>query len=126
MTVKIPLCHHIKTNGIQCQSPALKGSSYCFFHERLHQSHRNFRSAKTNARGRHREYDLQFDALEDPQSIQFALSRVITDLASGDLRCERASALLYGLQLASSNLRNLSPRQPSLPRNEPALTQLLK
>jgi len=108
VTVNIPLCHHIKTNGIQCQSPALKRSSYCFFHDRLHERHRNFRISGTSARSLRREYDIQLHNLDDTESIHFALSQVITGLASGNLSCERASALLYGLQLVASNLRNLS------------------
>ncbi len=30
------LCRHIKTNGVQCQSPSLADAQYCFFHARLH------------------------------------------------------------------------------------------
>jgi hypothetical protein len=117
--ITIPLCHHIKTNGIQCQSPSLKLSSYCFFHERLHERHQNFRSTKTTARGLHRGYNIQLQALEDAESIQLALSQVMSALASGKLSCERASALLYGLQLASSNLRNLtsSPKPEEVVRS---------
>ena len=32
------LCRHIKTNGVQCQSPALAESQWCYFHSRLHQA----------------------------------------------------------------------------------------
>ena len=37
--ITIPLCRHIKTNGIRCQSAALSGESFCYFHERLHRDH---------------------------------------------------------------------------------------
>jgi len=30
------LCRHIKTNGQRCQSPALLGSAFCYFHSRVH------------------------------------------------------------------------------------------
>lgn len=110
MKVRIPLCRHLKTNGIQCQSPSLDFSNYCFFHDRLHERHRNFRTSKTTARGLHPDYDIQLHALEDAESIQLAISVVVNALASGGLRTDRASAILYGLQLASSNVRNLAPK----------------
>jgi len=31
--VHIPRCTHIKTNGTQCGSPALRGRRFCFFHK---------------------------------------------------------------------------------------------
>jgi len=27
-------CKHVKTNGTQCRSPALKGKELCFYHEK--------------------------------------------------------------------------------------------
>lgn len=32
MPTPMPLCTHIKTNGIRCGSPAVKGTSLCFHH----------------------------------------------------------------------------------------------
>jgi hypothetical protein len=32
-SVSIPRCTHIKTNGTQCGSPALRGRRFCFFHK---------------------------------------------------------------------------------------------
>jgi len=32
--VHIPRCAHIKTNGTQCGSPALREQRFCFFHEK--------------------------------------------------------------------------------------------
>jgi hypothetical protein len=39
--------------------------------------------------------------------VQLALSVVVNALAAGDLDPQRARALLYGLQLASSNARHM-------------------
>ena len=41
--MQYPICRHIKTNGLQCQAPALNEAPYCYFHTRLHQRHRGFR-----------------------------------------------------------------------------------
>jgi hypothetical protein len=103
--VKIPLCHHIKSNGTPCQSPSLKHGRYCYYHDR----HHNFRIRRTTRRPLP-QYDIQLHALKDAESIHFALCLIVTALASGDLESDRASALLYGIQLASSNLNNLAPR----------------
>ena len=34
------VCRHIKTNGLQCQSPALREDKFCYFHTRLRRLHR--------------------------------------------------------------------------------------
>jgi hypothetical protein len=101
------LCRHIKTNGTRCKAPSLTGQSWCYFHHRLHHRHTAFRhTAATRAYlipGQH----IELAALEDRESVQVALSVVINALASGNLDIKRATALLYGLQLASNNTRSL-------------------
>jgi hypothetical protein len=103
-----PLCRHIKTNGIQCKSPALTSQVWCYFHARLHQRHTSFRFTDTTRGyllpGQH----VELTALEDRDSVQVALSVVVNALATGRLDPKRATALLYGLQLAGNNARHLS------------------
>ncbi|WP_263367338.1 hypothetical protein [Edaphobacter bradus] len=112
MKMKVQLCRHLKTNGTQCQSPAMQygGSSYCYFHDRLHERHKRFRYTEETKgyliRGRH----IQLHPVEDAESIQLAISLVVNALATGDLEPQRATALLYGLQLASTNARTLAPK----------------
>ena len=31
---KYPECRFIKSNGLKCQSPAMRGSQFCYFHGR--------------------------------------------------------------------------------------------
>ena len=101
------LCRHIKTNGLQCKGAALAAGLWCYFHHRLHQRHAPFRPTPATRGylipGQH----IELTALEDRDSVQVALSVVINALATGQLDTKRATALLYGLQLASSNARNL-------------------
>jgi hypothetical protein len=101
------LCRHVKTNGLQCKAAALAGGIWCYFHHRLHQRHSAFRpTAATRGYlipGQH----IELAALEDRESVQVALSVVINALATGQLDIKRATALLYGLQLASNNARGL-------------------
>jgi hypothetical protein len=32
----IPLCRHLKTNGVRCRAIALREKPYCYYHDRLH------------------------------------------------------------------------------------------
>ena len=107
------LCRHIKTNGTQCQSPTLTRQPLCFFHDRLYRRHSGFRHTPATRGylipGQH----IELTPLEDRESVQVALSCVINALATGQLETKRATALLYGLQLASMNAANL--RNSGLP-----------
>jgi hypothetical protein len=116
--MQYPLCRHIKTNGLQCQAPSLSEGQYCYFHSRLHQRHRTYRPT-----GAARAYlipgqHIELTALEDRESVQVALSVVINALATGQLDTKRATALLYGLQLASHNATGLhtKPYAPDIVR----------
>jgi hypothetical protein len=108
--MQLALCRHIKTNGTRCQAPSLTGGFWCYFHHRLHQRHNTFRpTAATRGYlipGQH----VELSALEDRESVQVALSVVINALATGQLDIKRATALLYGLQLASNNARGLQTK----------------
>ena len=112
------LCRHIKTNGLQCQSPALNEETFCFFHNRLHARHAAFRHTEATRGyllpGQH----IELAPLEDRESVQVALSVVINALATGRLDSKRATAILYGLQLASNNAATL--------RLEPAARSLVQ
>jgi len=95
------LCRHIKANGTSCQAPALSSQVWCYFHARLHHRHNGFRYSDT-VRPRLTQPTIPAN-FNDSASIQAALSAVIQALASGKLETRRASALLYGIQLASIN-----------------------
>jgi hypothetical protein len=105
--MQFTLCRHIKTNGTRCKSPSLTDALWCYFHHRLHQRHHAFRSTEATRGylipGQH----IELTALEDRESVQVSLSVVINALATGQLEIKRATALLYGLQLASHNARGL-------------------
>jgi len=105
--MQLSLCRHIKTNGTRCKAPSLTDRPWCYFHHRLHQRHTTFRSTEAT-----RDYlipgqHIELTALEDRESVQVSLSVVINALATGQLDIRRATALLYGLQLASNNARGL-------------------
>ncbi len=109
--MQLSLCRHIKTNGNRCKAPSLTNGLWCYFHHRLHERHKTYRHTEATrgylVPGQH----IELTALEDRESVQLALSCVINALATGRLETKRATALLYGLQLASNNAATL--------RNEP-------
>jgi hypothetical protein len=104
------LCRHIKANGTRCQAPSLTDGTWCYFHSRLHQRHTAYRTTEASrgylVPGQH----IELTALEDRESVQVALSVVINALATGKLDTRRATALLYGLQLASNNAVGLNTK----------------
>jgi len=98
----VPRCQHLKMNGVQCMSPALKWRRLCFFHNRIRcEQARNAKDESTQRR-------FELPLLEDANSVQMALMKVMQMLGSGRLDHRTAGLMLYALQTASCNLRNLS------------------
>ena len=123
-------CRHIRINGERCGSPALRSETFCYYHVEQGRRHRrpNPRSSATptvlhpmtlqDGSQREPQYDpqlaapteplqLDFPPLEDRHSIQLALSVLLNALAQDRIEPKRAALILYGLQVASSNARNL-------------------
>jgi hypothetical protein len=105
----VPRCQHVKVNGVQCGSPALRRKPHCYFHERV-EYERNL--AAENKSGQRK---FGFPLLEDANSIQVALMKVIQMLGSGILDHKTAALMLYALQTASANLRyaKFEPEEPT-------------
>jgi hypothetical protein len=96
----VPRCQHVKVNGTQCGSPALRWHRLCFFHNNVRGARAKI-LADTSAP---RMFDLPL--LEDANSVQMALMKVIQMLGSGRMDHRTAGLMLYALQTATSNLRN--------------------
>jgi hypothetical protein len=90
-------CRHIKTNGLKCESPALRGKPYCYFHTRLHNLARAPKPAA--------DEPIKLPVLEDSSTIQFALAQVLDGLGSSRLDPRRAGLLLFALQIASQHVQ---------------------
>jgi hypothetical protein len=96
----IPRCQHIKVNGTQCGSPALRRNRLCYFHKTWQGS----RIALGANRARRNRAVFDLPLLEDANSIQLALMQVMRLILSGQIDGKTAGLLLYALQTASSNL----------------------
>jgi hypothetical protein len=100
----IPRCQHLKVNGTQCGSPALKRHHFCYFHKRWNQT-RIVLNANRARRGR---AVLDLPVLEDANSIQVSLMQIMRLILSGRIDPKTAGLLLYALQTASSNLKRIN------------------
>jgi len=96
----IPRCQHIKVNGTQCGSPALRRHRLCYFHKSWQQT--RIVLGANRARRASAVFDLPM--LEDANSIQVALMQVMRLILSGQIDAKNAGLLLYALQTASTNL----------------------
>jgi len=93
-----PLCRHIKTNGLLCQSPALTTSAFCYHHQKLR---RTSRSTISSGPGLSTHV---LHPLRNAESIGQALAMVLSGLAAKRIHPKTAGRMLYALQLAASDL----------------------
>ena len=122
---KYAICRHIKTSGCRCQSPAIAGSIFCFYHRTFRRSHEATCTAKIGPlRPETVQYLLEngqnpaqfvtspaytFPPLEDAEFIQLSISLLFAAIAAGQVDPVQARSLLYALQVASFNVRALTP-----------------
>lgn len=98
----VPRCQHVKVNGTQCGSPALRRRRHCYFHDRMLDGKRRF-AASREAKPRP---VFSIGLLEDANAVQVALMQVLQLLGGGQMDMKMAGLMLYGLQTASANLKN--------------------
>lgn len=96
-------CQHIKANGTQCGSPALRDDKCCFFHMKWRQRSSNI-NPNSNENS-NKSVPITLPTLEDANSIQVGLAEVMRLLVTNQIEHRTASLLLYALQTASANLK---------------------
>jgi hypothetical protein len=128
-------CRHIRTNGRRCCSPALRTSAFCYFHGKSIALHRGLNPPAdltptiihplNTTENRQRDpilaeyyagvapnptpgaFTLDFPPLEDRESIQVAISMLMSALGQNRFDPKLAGTMLYGFQVASANARTL-------------------
>jgi hypothetical protein len=90
-------CTHIKVTGVRCESPALRGEQFCYFHQHAH------RGVRRPPRSRLHPMAL----IESQESIQASLMEVINGLLRNTLDAKRAELILRALHIAVKNARNV-------------------
>ena len=107
------VCQHVRLNGARCTQPARRNSDFCRFHD----------AAMQPLPAAHNLND-QLPVLEDADAIQIAIMRLLRYLMKGPVDRKDIGTLLYGLQLASTNLarqRQLAKAVNALSRSKPAV-----
>jgi len=100
--ITIRRCQHIKVNGTQCASPALRDEKHCYFHMRWRR-----KSMEVNPNVQEHG-TITLPTLEDANSIQVGLAEMLRLLATSQIDHRTAALMLYALQTASANLRMTS------------------
>lgn len=128
-------CRHIRPSGRRCLSPALRSGPFCYYHQTISARHRsvqppndgttnvNYADPRLTADTFKREplladyysqsrspIEFDFPVLEDNESVQLSVSMVVSALGQNRLDPQRARVMLYALQLASSNARQITYR----------------
>jgi hypothetical protein len=128
-----PNCRHIRINGTRCGSPALRNDSFCYYHSVQHSRHmplnppvdpalleregitakelRDPAIAELVGYKPASEVMLNLPTIEDRDSLQLALSMVVTALGEHRIKPFQANSLISGLKLAHANLQRMVPSQ---------------
>jgi hypothetical protein len=99
--IEIRRCRHVKTNGTQCGSPALKGKELCYYHEQ----NRPVPAELYLDGERYCDGSIMLPPFEDAHSIQTVLRQVVQLMLTRRIERKDAGLLLYALQIASGNLK---------------------
>jgi hypothetical protein len=94
----VPICHHVKDDGLRCGTPALNGRNFCYHHHRAH---------NPGARIGTRRYRVP--VLDSVASLQVALAHTLQALSTGELSPKQANSMMYGISLGT---RLLTLSQP--------------
>ena len=102
--MSVRTCDHLKEDGVFCNSPALNGRNYRYFHLNLNLRGRRLNMARARALAADHPLDLPFP--EDMHSVQVTLFEVVNALANKRIDHKAAGLVLYAMQQASINLNN--------------------
>jgi len=100
-------CQHLKVNGTQCGSPALRRNRFCYFHKLHHEESIELNLDRLKSARRSRRVTIELPVLEDANSIQVSLMQMMRLIIAGQIDGKTAGLLLYALQTASANLPRL-------------------
>src|ERR1019366_9777489 len=111
-------CSHLKEDGVYCDSAALSGKNFCYFH--LNVRGRRLKMARALARGE--ACRIQLPVIEDMHAVQAALQQGLAALADDRIDPKRAGLMLYALQQAAANLngtRKWKGSRPTVAADQP-------
>jgi len=104
--VDIRRCQHIKTNGTQCGSPALRDGKFCYHHQEC-------RPERVTVKGRDgKTSEVLVPLFEDTHSIQTMVRQVVMLMLEDKIDDKKAGRVMYALQIAAANLKHMEAEKP--------------
>lgn len=98
-------CGHIMATGVTCGSYALRDSNVCYWHHKAREA-RQRRGEQIRSKGK-KPSGLVLPLLEDANSIQLSVQMIAQAVADRRINRAEAGSLLYSIQLAIMNLKNV-------------------
>ena len=99
-------CRHIKPDGRRCGSPSLRGEHFCYYHHTGRRAGPRQPQVITATARKSSTFQLPSPAdLAEHSGVALALGLILHKIAHNEIDPRRAGLLLYGLQIASMNLR---------------------
>jgi len=90
----IPICKHIKDDGVRCGTPALRGRVLCYHHDLVYRRHRIPKNAGCKL----------VPSIKSHRDIRAAIKNVLRAELDGMFTSEEVAAMLWGFQIAQSLL----------------------
>jgi hypothetical protein len=104
--VDIGRCQHIKTNGTQCGSPALRDGEFCYHHQECRPERVTVKGADGKAS------EILVPVFEDAHSIKAMVRQVVMLMLEDKIDDKKAGRVLYALQIAAANLKHMEAEKP--------------
>jgi len=106
----VPLCHHVKPDGVGCGTPAIRNHEYCYHHSTVRKL-----VPKATIHGLHMPgptgepyADFEMPYLENETAIQIGFMQLIHGVGTGLVEPIRARMMLSALHGAAANLREMN------------------
>lgn len=93
-------CHHIFPDNHRCGSPRMRNEQFCYFHH-------DYRRPVVAPQERYaRTSSFSLFTPSSHEAIEESLGELLSRIAANHIDARRAGLLLYGLQIAATNLRS--------------------
>jgi hypothetical protein len=104
--VDVRRCQHIKTNGTQCGSPALREGRFCYHHQEC-------RAERVTVKGADgKTSEILVPVFEDAHSLQTMVRQVVMLMLEDKIDDKKAGRVLYALQIVGANLKHMAAEKP--------------
>jgi len=107
---QVNLCRHVFANGEICRAIAVRWGEYCHWH---FEARMRKEDGEKQVRWSESIPGLTLPLIEDPHALQQAIVDTLNAIVDGRLGSQKGKLMLYGLQLALSNVHHLQRLEPA-------------